>query len=141
MERDNDEKVYHSVLRGYVKTYCAFIPCFIIDEIRLELNLDLLMYVKYAIEHLRTHLRDPKVGGRRTIAELAAHPAYCVQKAAVDLALFREFAKTQYPLLNAPVFSQSTKYARVKLAYEKELYDNEHGEGASGLLLLFGDDD
>ena len=121
----------------YIKANSAFVPKIILDEMRPKLDFGLLMYVKYAIEHLIAHARiDPDGAGNYAVEGITDHPAYCVQQAAVDLALFKEFAKTQYPLLNAPVFSDA-RIAADALLEEFVYYDRDNGEGASGLLLLF----
>lgn len=135
----------HSEIRKYIKANNAFVPCAIFDEIRPELDLGLLFYVKLAIVHLRSHVqiayrsvKDSELEGSYLGLENITDPTYSVQQAAVDHALFSIFAITQHPLLNAPVFPKVKRYAEARLAEEKRGYDNEHGKGASDNLVLFG---
>ena len=107
----------------------------ILDEIRPELNICLLIAVKAAIAHLKTRVKIPSVTDEGDDFSI-----YIVQQAAVDFTLFTKFAKTRHTMINTDVFSEAAgKKAEYKLSEAKKEYDHDHGKGASDDLFLFGD--
>ena len=133
---------YHRRASRYIKAYDAIIPSAILSEIRPELDFDLLLYVKAAVRHLASTVRTVYgVGEFPTIKDITAPPYYSVQQAGVNLALFREFAKTQYPLLNPKIFQDAMLDASETLASKKIEYMNMCGSSALYRLCLFGGDD
>ena len=129
----------HEELRDYVNAHDDFVPSAILDEIRPELDWDLLFRVEDAIKHLKAHVRI--VMDDEGDVEVITDPTYDVQQAAVNHALFSSFFYSHANLENRVLLENASISAEATLADEKEEYDRKHEEGASDRLHLFGVDD
>ena len=148
------ELAHREELRKYINANYVLVPKAILDEIRLELNLDLLTIAEDAINYLRANivvdaksiedweLVDAFAAGHIDVEYIHGYPEYCVYKAAMEYGLLRAFDNSSFDLRHPARISKAKVCAKAALVEAKKEYDLYYGgKFSSDRLHLFGDDD